>query len=113
MHEMTITQGILDIALDSAKKSGASKVNEVNLTIGSLSQVVPDCVAFYFEIMTKDTIAEGAKLNINFIEAKAKCASCGNEFAAEDMIMKCPACGDILGELITGRELAVDSIDID
>lgn len=113
MHEMTITQGILDIALESAKNNGAAKINSVNLTIGSLSQVVPDCVAFYFEIMTKDTIAEGAKLNVNLIEAKAKCHACGQEFGAEDMIMKCPKCGDILGELITGRELAVTSIDVD
>lgn len=110
---MTITQGIIDIALDSAKKADATKINAVNLTVGTLSQVVPDCVAFYFEIMTKDTIAEGAKLNITTIEARAKCQACGNEFPAEDMIMRCPACGDILGELLTGRELAVDSIDVD
>jgi hydrogenase nickel incorporation protein HypA/HybF len=113
MHEMTITQGIIDIALDSAKKADATKINAVNLTIGTLSQVVPDCIEFYFEIMTKDTIAEGATLNINNIEARARCSACGHEFSAEDMILRCPECGDILGELITGREMAVDSIDVD
>lgn len=113
MHEMTITKGILDIVLDTAKKSNAKKVNEVNLIVGSLSQVVPDCVTLYFEVMAKDTIAEGAKLNITTIEAKAKCTNCGTVFPAEDMSVQCPECGDILGQMISGRELSVESIDID
>lgn len=103
----------MDIVLDTAKKSNAVKVNSVTLVVGSLAQVVPECVTLYFEIMTKDTIAEGAELIIQPIEARAKCAKCGNVFAAEDMIMKCPECGDILGKLISGRELSVESIDID
>jgi hydrogenase nickel incorporation protein HypA/HybF len=110
---MTITQGILDIVLDNAAKSGATKVNEVNIIVGSLSQVVPDCVQFYFEIMTKDTPAAGAVLNVKTIEAKARCRACHHEFAAEDMVMKCPRCGDLFSELLTGRELSVESIDID
>ncbi len=113
MHEMTITQGILDIVLDTAEKSNAKKVNQVNLVVGSLAQVVPDCVTLYFEVMAKDTVAEGAKLNITMIEAKAKCTKCGTIFAAEDMSVKCPSCGDILGQMISGRELSVESIDID
>ncbi|MFA5867898.1 MAG: hydrogenase maturation nickel metallochaperone HypA [Actinomycetota bacterium] len=110
---MAITQGILDIVLDTAEKSQAKKVNSVNLIVGSLSQVVPDCVISYFEVMAKETIAEGAQLNIQMIEAKAKCTNCGTIFAAEDMSVKCPNCGDILGQMISGRELSVESIDID
>lgn len=113
MHEMTITQGILDIVLDTAEKNKAKKVSSVTLVVGSLSQVVPDCVAFYFEIMTKDTIAEGAELIVKDVPAKAKCSKCGIFFEAEDMSLKCPECGELLGKLISGRELSVESIDID
>ena len=113
MHEADITQGILDIVFKAAEDAGAKKINEVNLTIGSLSQVVPDSIEFYFEIMTKDTIADGVRLSIDMIPALAKCRACGNEFGAEDMILTCPECGDYFSELITGRELAVESIDID
>ncbi len=110
---MAITQGILDIVLDTAEKSHAKKVNSVNLIIGSLSQVVPDCVTSYFEIMAKDTVAEGAQLNIRMIEAQAECMKCGTIFTAQDMSVKCPKCGDLLGRMISGRELSVESIDID
>jgi hydrogenase nickel incorporation protein HypA/HybF len=113
MHEADITQGILDIAFKAAEDAGATKINEVVLTIGTLSQIVPDSIEFYFEILTKDTIADGVKLTINMIPAMAKCRACGNEFNADDMVMKCPKCGDFFSELIAGRELAVDYIDID
>jgi len=113
MHEMTITQGIMDIVLENARDNGAKRVNSVNLVIGSLSQVVPDCVEFYFDIMTKDTIAAGAALHIELVPARARCRACGHEFPAEDMVMTCPKCGDIFGKLLAGRELAVESIDID
>ena len=113
MHEMTVTQGIMDIVLKTARDNNASKVKAVNLTVGTLAQVVPDCVAFYFEILTKDTVVEGAVLNIKTVQARAKCSGCGHEFEADDMLLKCPQCGDVLGKLISGRELAVTSIDID
>lgn len=113
MHEMTVTQGIMDIVLKTARDNNASKVKAVNLTVGTLAQVVPDCVAFYFEILTKDTVAEGAALNIETVQARARCSGCGHEFEADDMLLKCPQCGDVLGKLISGRELAVTSIDID
>jgi len=113
MHEMTITQSIMDIVLENAAANGAARVNSVNVVVGSLAQVVPDCVEFYFEIMAKDTIAAGAALNIKVIEARARCRACGHEFSAEDMIMKCPKCGDVFSEMLTGRELSVESIDID
>lgn len=113
MHEADITQGILDIVFKAAEESGAKKINEVTLTIGSLSQIVPDSVEFYFEILTKNTIADGVKLTIDMIPARARCRSCGHEFDADYMILTCPKCGDLFGELIAGRELAVESIDID
>jgi hydrogenase nickel incorporation protein HypA/HybF len=113
MHEMTITQSIMDIVLDTAKEKDAKKVTSVTLVVGSLSQVVPDCVAFYFEIMTKDTIAEGAEFIVKEVPATAECAKCGTVFEAEDMSLQCTKCGELFGKLISGRELSVESIDID
>jgi hydrogenase nickel incorporation protein HypA/HybF len=113
MHEMAITQNILDIVLDTAKQSNAKKVSSVTLVVGSLAQVVPDCVSFYFELMSKDTIAEGAEFIVKDVPAKAECAKCGTVFEAEDMSLKCPECGELFGKLISGRELSVESIDVD
>lgn len=113
MHELSITQNIIDIVLDQAKESGAKKVNQVNLEIGELTQVVGDCVAFYFEQITKDTVAEGAKLNIKNIPTKAKCGKCSHTFNPDGLDLTCPECDFIYSEIFEGRELAVTSIDID
>lgn len=113
MHEMAITQNILDIVLDTAEKSKAKKVSSVTLVVGSLSQVVPDCVSFYFELMSKDTIAEGAEFIVKDVPARAECSKCGTVFEAEDMSLQCPECGELFGKLISGRELSIESIDID
>lgn len=113
MHEMGITESILSIVLDTAKKNGAKKVKEVNLQIGNLTNVVSECVEFYFDIISKDTIAEGAKLNIERIPVKVKCSQCGNVFSPKDMVFFCPKCKDMGTEIISGKELAVSSIEID
>lgn len=112
MHEMAITESILSIVLDAAGESQAKKVKQVNLKIGGLTNVVPDCVEFYFAIMTKGTIAEGAGLSIEEVPVKAKCLTCSREFEPDDLVFFCPDCGDA-AELVSGRELAVTSIDID
>lgn len=110
---MGITESILSIVLDNAKKNGAKKVKEVNLQIGDMTNVVSECVEFYFDIISKDTIAEGAKLNIERIPVKVKCSQCGNAFQPEDMVFFCPKCHGIAAEIISGKELAVSSIEID
>ncbi len=113
MHEMGITQSIFEIVLDQAKESKAKKVTQVNLEIGELTNIVGDCIEFYFEQMTKDTVAEGSKLNINNIPTKAQCHQCKHEFKPDGLDLTCPKCGFVYSEIISGRELAVISIDID
>lgn len=113
MHEMGITQNIVSIVLEKAKESNAKKVTEVNLEIGALTQIVPDCIEFYFEIMTKDTIAQGAKLNIHDMPTKAKCLQCGNVFETPELDLTCPKCGNLFSQITGGKELAVTSIDVD
>ena len=79
MHEMAVTQSLLDIVLEEASKVEAEKVSRVTLVIGELSGLVDDSIQFYFDFMTKGTIAEGAKLNFTRIPARMKCRACGEE----------------------------------
>jgi hydrogenase nickel incorporation protein HypA/HybF len=114
MHEMAVTQSLLDIVLKEAAKVGVKKVNGVNLVIGELSGLVDDSIQFYFDFMTRGTIAEGAKLNFTRIPAKMKCRACGEEFtpgSPDEWI--CPKCSQWQAEVIAGKEFYIDSIEVD
>lgn len=114
MHEMSITQSVLDIVLEQAKDAGATRVNGVKLRFGTLTSVVPDCVAFYFEQMTEGTIAEGAKLDVEIVPLRMKCSQCGEEYGGEDELdITCPKCGNPFTETLSGREMEVASIEVD
>ncbi len=63
MHELTITQSMFDLVLEQAKKAEAKKVGKINLVIGEMTGVVGDCVQFYFDFISKGTLAEGAALS--------------------------------------------------
>ncbi len=113
MHELSITQGILDIALEQAKAANATRITRINLTIGALTGVVDDCVQFYFEILAKDTIAAGTTLSFERPATKVRCGGCGTTFEPGDVAWSCPSCGSHQAEIIQGRECRVNSIEVD
>jgi len=76
MHELSIMESALDLALDQAQKAGATRVHVVRLRIGTLSGVVPEALQFAFEALTPGTLAEGAALDIENIPAKFWCSAC-------------------------------------
>jgi hydrogenase nickel incorporation protein HypA/HybF len=110
---MAITQNILDIVLQHGEENGALKVTKVVVTIGAMTQVVGECVRFYFEVMSKGTIAEGADLEIRDIPTRVKCPRCGDVFKGEDLIFICPRCQVASGDIVSGKELNVTSIVIE
>ena len=62
MHELAITQSILDISLQAAQAQHAQRIRAIRLTVGPFSGVVPECVQMYLDVLAKGTIAEGAKI---------------------------------------------------
>jgi hydrogenase nickel incorporation protein HypA/HybF len=113
MHELSIMQSALSIALEQARQAGASRVHEIRLRIGALSGVVPDALEFAFEALTPGTAAADAKLAIEQVPARFWCAKCQHEFAAEDMLAECPECHTFSGEIRAGREMEVASLEVD
>ena len=61
MHELSITQSIMDVVLVEAEKAGAKEVKKINLVIGEMSGIVEQSVQFYFDFLNKETVAEGGK----------------------------------------------------
>jgi hydrogenase nickel incorporation protein HypA/HybF len=113
MHELAVTQSMVSLVLEEARKGNASKVRKINLVLGELSGVVGDCVQFYFDLMSKDTIAEGATISFSTVPTQARCRECAKVFEVKDSDWLCPECHSISVELVAGNELFVDSIEVD
>ena len=113
MHELSITQSILSIVLEKAGEAGAGKVNRVDLVIGEFSGIVDDCVRFYWDFLRKDTIAAGAELSVRKPAAQLRCRGCAAVFTPENGSWACPECHEPSLEIVAGRELYVESIEVD
>ena len=113
MHELAITQSMFDIVLKQAEQAKAKKVTKINLVIGELTGVVSDCIQFYMDIIARGTVAEGVIVLVKSAPATAKCLSCDQTFTVKEMEWKCPHCGEVSLELSGGKELFVESIEVD
>ncbi len=114
MHELPATQGLLDVALDAARKAGASRIRSIDLVVGDLTSFVDDSIQFYFDIISRDTPAEGAELRFRREPAEGRCGECGHTFPVKPPVPRlCPECGSLTLRIEGGREFYVDSIEVD
>jgi hydrogenase nickel incorporation protein HypA/HybF len=114
VHELSVTESILDIALRHAEQAGARRILAVNLVIGELTGFVDDSIQFYFDFLSKDTMAQDARLNFERIASRVRCHACGAEYTAPNSrLWTCPECGALGGEVIAGKEFSVASIEIE
>jgi hydrogenase nickel incorporation protein HypA/HybF len=114
MHELSVSQSILDIAVRHAQKAGARRILAIHLVIGDLTGFVDDSIQFYFDFLSRDTLAEGADLHFERVAARVRCHACRAEYAPPDMrLWSCPECSALGGEVIAGREFTVASLEIE
>lgn len=113
MHEFSIAQYIMEIILAEAKKAKAQKVLKVHLKIGELAQVFHDSLCFCFDICAKGTIVEDAKLTVEKVPVRGYCPQCNKTFLVENNQYLCKNCGNLKIELVTGRELQINHLEIE
>ena len=113
MHELSVTEQLLNITLEHADRANAQKVLKVNLVIGDLSGFEGESIQFYFDLLSRGTKAEKASLSISRVPARVRCRQCRNEFAPEAMDWLCPRCGGLIEDVISGREFYVESIEVE
>ncbi|MBD2569805.1 hydrogenase maturation nickel metallochaperone HypA [Anabaena lutea] len=109
MHELGITQNIIAIVRENAQ---GKKVQRVLLEIGQLSAIMPEAIKFCFDICAKDTIVEGAVLEILEIPGMAKCRQCDTTFSVDQPFGICE-CGSVQLDIITGEELKIKEIEVE
>jgi hydrogenase nickel incorporation protein HypA/HybF len=113
VHELAITQNILDIVLNEAKTAQADKITRINLVIGELSGIVSDSVLFYFDFLKKGNAAEEATIDFRLVPVELRCRDCLTNFnPKEDTSWACPNCQGTNFDLISGRECYVESIEV-
>ena len=113
MHELAITQSILDIARKAADEHGAKRVKSVRIMLGEYSGVVPQCIQYYFDVVSKDTVAEGAFLDIQRLPVVIRCNACEKESRIDRLHVACPLCGSTDLKLIGGREFYIESLEVE
>ncbi len=113
MHELSVTESLLKIALDHAKKSDAKKITALNLVIGEFATMVDDSIQFYWGIIAKDTIAESAVLNFRRVPAELQCMTCFEKYHPDGKELICPRCKGVGVKIIAGEEFSLESIDVE
>jgi len=111
VHELAIAESLLEIVQEEGRRHNLQKVSVIRLQIGALAAVVPEALTFSFEMVSKDTIASGAALEIETLPIVARCSACDLTFEVESQVFLCVRCGQPVFELTSGRELSMVSME--
>jgi hydrogenase nickel incorporation protein HypA/HybF len=109
MHELAITQSLVDLVLE---RTEGRRVVAVRVRVGALSGFVPESMAFCFELAVAGTALGGARLRIDRTPGRISCRSCGAIQEVPDRILLC-ACGSADVEVVSGADLDLASVELE
>jgi hydrogenase nickel incorporation protein HypA/HybF len=110
MHEFSITQDLLDMAL---KKAKSSRIVNVNLLIGSFSEEREESIQFYWGDLARGTPGENAKLHFQHVKVDMKCFGCGGVLSLDDEGSLCKYCQNDRLQLLSGQDVRLESIEVE
>jgi hydrogenase nickel incorporation protein HypA/HybF len=113
MHELSIVESLLTVALENGEKAQATKILKIYVVVGDLSGVVDDSVNFYFGFLSEKTIAAGARIIFMHTPARLRCRTCNTIFSPEKLDFHCPNCEEQQVDIIGGRELYIDRLEVE
>ena len=113
MHEMALTESVVEIAVEEARKQGAQKVTRIWLDVGALSHAEPEAMRFCFQAIASGTLAEGAVLEIDPVAGAGWCLDCEKTVALTERFGACPICGCYRVQMTAGDELRIREMEID
>lgn len=113
MHEMGPTEEILKSALNHAKEADAPRVTDVYIVLGRLSSISDDSVRFYWDMLSKGTPAEGARLHFRDLAPEMSCVECGTRYSTNTDETACPQCGGASVQVVGGQEFYLEAIDVE
>jgi hydrogenase nickel incorporation protein HypA/HybF len=118
MHELSIVTSIVETVTESLNtlpdSSRGARVLGVRLRVGALASVIPESLEFCYGIASEGTPLEGSRLVVNLLPVVVHCAPCGQDVELEGVqSFRCPRCGEPCSDMRQGRELEIDSIEIE
>ncbi|BDY06358.1 hydrogenase maturation nickel metallochaperone HypA [Ferrimonas sp. YFM] len=113
MHEMSLAEGIVQILESEAQKQQFTKVKEVCLEVGELAGVELEALEFSFDVITRDTLAEGCSLSIESVPGTAYCFDCAVEVPLSRRGQPCPKCSGYSLQVVGGTQMRVKSLEVE
>lgn len=113
MHEMSLCEGVLQVIEDTARAQGFHRVKTVWLEIGALAGVELDAMRFGFDAVMRNSLAEGATLEIIRLPGQAWCLDCAESVAVEQRFDACPQCGGYHLQVTGGEELRIKELEVE
>jgi hydrogenase nickel incorporation protein HypA/HybF len=113
MHELSVTENILEIAVRHARQAQATRVTDIHIIIGQLSSIVDDSVQFYWDMISEGSLCAGAKLHFERRPARLTCSECGTSYTLQGELMACPSCNSAQVRVVSGEEFLLQSIEIE
>ena len=113
MHELPVTESILEVTLRHAKAHNAKKVTDIYLVLGAWSTIIDDSIQFHWDILSEGTLAVGARLHFERIPVELFCLDCAQTYTPTAKELVCPNCESTRVRLKKGDEFSIDSIEIE
>lgn len=113
MHELYATQTILEKALEKAAEANARRITALHIVIGEISTYVDDSVQFYWDEISKGTLAEGAQLHFRRVSAQFQCMACFTKYQPAEGEILCPSCGSTGARILAGEEFYMEALDVE
>ena len=111
MHETALMKNLITTIEQVLEGRNVTQVNQVSISVGQLSNALPEALSFAFEAMTQEGFLKGAKLVIENLPAVARCEICGREYQVDKFPLICPDCSSTSFTIISGEEVYIQSID--
>ncbi|MBF2078043.1 MAG: hydrogenase maturation nickel metallochaperone HypA [Synechococcales cyanobacterium T60_A2020_003] len=113
MHELSLMEETIAIALNYAHQHHAHKIHRIHMRVGQLSGVVPDALQFAFDVAVKGTMAESAHFSMEMLPVVCDCAMCNQPFEPDDpWVYQCPRCQHYSSAILQGKELEIASLEV-
>ncbi|MCZ7581896.1 MAG: hydrogenase maturation nickel metallochaperone HypA [Deltaproteobacteria bacterium] len=112
MHEITVAGELVRQIVGIMRREHVREIVSVSVSVGALSGVERGPLEFCFPVAAEGTVVNGARLRVHEVPVTWSCACCGGEWTPAEFDGRCARCGSSDVEIVRGRELTIDSLEV-